>query len=153
MFKALDLPLPYRSWPFWIVAILLPVGLAGMAFIYYDLLLRSGTLDSNADSIAIPIFSTVAAATIISPFVFITTAACLWRYPGGGSLLNWDAQRRVRSAIISTIFGLPAAVMVVLIFPDFFQVMPWYEYLWALNAFNFVIWLLMMRSASITRRN
>jgi heme/copper-type cytochrome/quinol oxidase subunit 2 len=152
MFESLNLRLPNHLWPFWIVALLLPSGFAGMAFVYYPILLQSGTLDPNADSIGIPIFETLAAVVVFTPIVLVVTAACLWKYRGGASLLIWDLERPYRSIIVTFLFGIPAVFSVMLLIYDVIQFMPWYEYLWELNALNLVAWLLMMRGALLAKR-
>ena len=131
---------------------LFPLGFAGMAIVYYPLLLKSGTLNPNADSIGIPILSSLAVAVAITPVVLVITAACLWRYSGGATLLIWDRGRPYRSVIVTGLFGIPAVIVMISIAFDIFQLMPWYEYLWDLSAANLVTWLLMLRGAALAKR-
>jgi hypothetical protein len=152
MFDRLNLPLPNHAWPYWTVALLLPLGFAGMAFVYYPILLQSGTLDPNADSIGIPIYETLIATAVFAPLVLLVTAACLWRFSGGASLLIWDRERPVRSIIVTAFFGLPAVFTAALVVRDAVQLLPWHEYLWEINALNLIAWLFMMRAAALAKR-
>jgi hypothetical protein len=119
------------------------------AFVYYDALLASGTLDPSADSIAIPIFSTVMFSVVAFPVIAAITAIFLQKYPGSVSLVIWDANRPLRSFIFSSIFGVPAAVIAVSAEQDFGRMLPWYEYLWLPLYLLLVVWLLALRAAVV----
>jgi hypothetical protein len=147
------LNLPRQKWSIWLLAVSLPVCLSLTAFVYYDALLASGTLDPNADSISIPIFSTIMFAVVASPVIAAITAVCLRNYPGSVSLMNWYSNRPRRSVILSIVFGIPAIITALGVVHDLSKTLPWYEYLWLPISLLLIAWLLVLRAAVVGQGN
>jgi hypothetical protein len=125
------------------------VGFPILNFIYWPLVLRSGVLPGDGDSIAIPMFSSVLAALVLSPVVLGIARVCLRRYNPGPRLRAWRTDRPYRSAACTLLFGAGAAFMVAGVLDNLTPDLPWYEYLWRPYLSLWVACLLGLRAAAI----
>jgi hypothetical protein len=133
----------------WLLTGLLPLGFPLVGFIYWPQVLRSGVLPPDADSISIPMFSSVFAGLILSPLVLGVAWLCLRRYDGQARIAVWRNDRPVRSTTITFLFGGAATFLAVLVVADLSRSSPWYEYLWTGYAALWLPWLLGLRAAAI----
>jgi len=122
-------------------------------FIYWPLVLRSGVLPPHGDSISIPMFGSVLATLLVSPFILGVAWLCLRRYNPQSRLFTMRRDRPIRTIAATVIFGGTAALFV---FGVVFSVVtglrdarPWYEYLLTGYALAWVPWLLGVRAAAI----
>jgi hypothetical protein len=136
-----------REWPIWVTMAALPLTLPFVSLFYSRRLLNSGTLNPDADSIAIPIMNDLTAAFLIAPVVLAVTWACLWRYDGGAVLFGWDRDRPWRAVAATVSLGLPALGIAGSVAADIFAALPWYEYSWDGYFSLWAIWLLLLRAA------
>ena len=143
--------LPRRVCPIWAVSVLLPIGFAGLSPVYYSFLLRSGRLETQSDSIAIPIVQDFATAAVLTPVILIMTAVALRKYAGPVPLFVWDRSAHLRSIIVSIICVIPAVTAGLGIGYDVLQHLPWYEYFIDLNMIHGIVWLLLIRAAALSR--
>jgi len=105
--------LPKSVWPIWLLAAAVVLALPATSFLYFPLLLRSGVLDPEHDSIGIPMFGSVVAAAMLLPIVLALTYLCVRRYRAGGTLFAWRKDRPLLSTAVSLAFGLPVAMIVI----------------------------------------
>ena len=146
------LPLPRAVWPYWCLAVIAVVGLPLTSYVYFDALLRSGTLPTNGDTIAIPIFFSVVLAVLISPIAALTTYCCVWRYPSTGTLLSWRPSQPIFSGAVTLIFGLPALTFAYMVVEPVLKSLPTIEYIWTPYLLLVIAWLLLLRAAAVTPR-
>ena len=148
----LEIPLPEKPWPIWLTAISIPFVYVGTAFVYYPQLLRSGTLDPNADSIAIPMYSSVIFAGPLAIFVLAVTSIVMIFYSGrSGSLFAWNSDRPIFTITISVLFGGPAILLFLSFLNSIIQLHPWYEYIPEINSMLWIAWLLLLRGVLVSR--
>ncbi len=120
--------------------------------IYYPALLRSGTLPSDGDSIAIPIFQDFITAAILAPIALTITWLCLRYYVGGAKLTIWQHDKPIRSALMTALFGVPALLWAsMIIYSYIIKAWPLREYLWLLVFIPQILWLLVMRAAAVSQ--
>lgn len=150
--RRLRLALGEHEWPIWLVAATLPLALPPISILFHRLLLKSGTLNPDADSIAIPIMGHAIAAMVIAPIVLAITWACLWRYEGGGALFGWDGERPWRSIVATIVLGTPAVAIAGAVAADIAAGQAWYEYLWDIYFCLWVAWFLLLRAALLAPR-
>lgn len=141
------LSLGEQEWPIWGVTGALPLALPPISLVYHRLLLASGTLNPNADSIGIPIMGHLMAAMVIGPVVFAITWACLWRYDGGGVLFDWNRARPWKSAVATLVLGAPVVAIAGQVSSDVVAGQAWYEYLWDLYLCLWAAWFLLLHAA------
>ena len=134
----------------WLLAALVIVALPAWGFTYYPLLLRSGSLPSDGDSIMIPMMGTLASSLVLAPVILGLTFVGLRRYPGSVQLFVWDRDRPLRSVLLSIAFGFPAALAVYAMFEGAWPIQPWYEYLFSLYCLLLAAWFLLLRAASVS---
>ena len=148
-----DLPLPNKRWPFWCASAITVIGLPISSFVYFDALLRSGTLPPDGDSVAIPIFSSVVLALLLSPIVAATTYFVLRRERFGSTLLAWRRSQPLFSLITTILFGVPALGLVCLILEPFVDREPAIEFIWIPYTAFLAFWLLLLRAAALSSRS
>jgi hypothetical protein len=144
--------LPNRSSMLWLFTALILLGFPTLNFIYWPLVLKSGVLPSNGDSIAIPMFSSVLLALAASPVVLSVAWLCFRRYNPRTRFFAFRFDRPYRSTAATMIFGISA---VLLCLDELFSTvtpMPWYEYLWTAYTILLGVWLLTLRASLIEQR-
>ena len=100
-----DTPIPWRGalprspGPVWLLTGLLLWGFPAVNFIYWPEVLRSGVLPPDGDSIAIPMFGSILATLVLSPFVLGITWLGLKRYNPDTKLTSWRQDRPYRSIL------------------------------------------------------
>jgi len=141
--------MPSRSWPLWILSVVLLLALPALSFIYWPLVLQSGVLPTEADSIGIPMFYDLFSAFILAPIVLGTAWLCLRRYNPDVRLAAWRWDRPTRTLLASMVLGGAAASLAVLLLMDAGSDWPWYEHLWTGYAVLWICWFLAMRAAVI----
>lgn len=135
----------------WVLTLVLILALPVIAFTYYPLLLRSGTLPPEGDSTMIPMMGTLFASILLAPVLLVSTFIALRGYSQPVSLFNWNKERPLRSAAASVLFGGPALLLAVSIGQSMFPLEPWYEFLWVPYELLLLIWLLTLRAAVVAR--
>lgn len=120
-----------------------------MSFIYWPLVLRSGVLPPEADSIAIPMFNDLLVAVVLTPFVLGTAWLCLRRYNCDVRLVAWRRDRPIRSLVASLVLGGAAGALAALLVIDTRSDWPWYEHLWAGCSLLWLWWFLALRGAFV----
>ena len=91
----------------WVVATYALAFLASIPIVetlYYQRLLASGVLDTNADSIGIPIGQVIVGTVFFLPFLVGFLVFALRSYQGRVSLLVWDRDRPLRAVFWSVVF-------------------------------------------------
>ena len=141
--------MPSRAWPLWCLTGLLIVGFPALNFVYWPLVLRSGALPADGDSIAIPMFTGVVVATVASPFVVGAAWLSLRRYNALTRFASWRSDRPYRSIIATVVFGGAAVWIAADLARGWSRDLPPYEYLWAVYGGLLVLWLLGLRAAFI----
>ena len=141
--------MPPRSWPLWLLTVLVIVGFPAVNFIYWPQVLRSGVLPSDGDSIAIPMFGSAFVALAASPLVLGVAWLCLRRYNPHTRLAAWRRDRPYRSALATLTFVTAAALAAGAAITTLTLDAPWYDYLWLGYFGVWVLWLLALRAAII----
>ncbi len=136
---------PRVLWPFTALAVL---GLPATSLVYFPALLRTGTLPTDGDSIAIPVFGTVLIGVIFLPVALGAVWLSLRHRPASVHLLAWRSDRPLLSAALSVAAGAPA----LLLLAGFASVArdPWPEPLWAPWLALFAAWFLLLRAAALS---
>ena len=146
--------MPASSVPLWILAILMLLGFPALNLIYWTLVLQSGALPTDADSIGIPLFSSIVVTVVLTPIILGTTWLCLRHYNPETKLTAIRRDRPLRSFLATLVFGGMAIVVVAAAAYDWLAngwnaAIPWYEYLWDIYLLFGIYWLLAMRAALI----
>jgi hypothetical protein len=144
--------MPARAALPWTLTVSLLVGFPALNFIYWPEVLQSGALPVYGDSVGIPMFGSILLALVVSPFAVGITWLCCRRYNPRTRLLAYRVDRPYRSAIVTAIFGLGAAILFFGALVDAARAMPWYEYLWPAYTMAIVAWLLTLRASLIEQR-
>ena len=146
----MDLLTPQHRWPIWLLAADVPCGLVFTSILYYPMLLRSGTLDPYADSIAIPMFQDLILAAVSAPFVIALTWISLRNYNGRSRLLGWNSKMPFRSWATFVFVAVIAAERLYQSFVSLFSETWWCEIIWLPYSILFVAWLLALRAAALS---
>ena len=147
----MELLTPHRRWPIWLISAGIPFGLIASSFLYYSMLLSSGTLDPHADSIGIPIFQDLFLAVASIPFVVALTWISLRNYHGKIRLLGWNSEKPVRSWAISIIVAVIIIGIVCQGVMGLFSPAWWCEIIWLPYSALWVLWMLMLRAAALSK--
>jgi hypothetical protein len=143
--------LPRHPWPIWFLTGLALLGFPVVNLIYWPEVLRSGVLPSDGDSIGIPIFGSVLATLVLSPFILGLTWLGLRHYNPDTRLAAWRRDRPFSSVAITALCGKGALSVVVLVLDGLRPGLPWYEYLWPAYFGLWLPWFLALRAAAIDR--
>ena len=84
--RCFDPQLPKSSWIIWALAGAVILGLPATSWLYFPLLLESGTLPPDGDSIMIPMAGSVLLSGVISPFVIGSPSSARTAIPAGRCL-------------------------------------------------------------------
>lgn len=141
--------MPSRSWPLWVLSCSLLLSLPVLSFIYWPMVLRSGVLPTDADSIGIPMFNDLLTAVLGAPIVLGIAWLCFRRYNPETRLAAWRSDRPARSLLATLILGGAAGALTVLLLAVTRLDWPWYEHLWTGYALLWVWWFLALRAALI----
>lgn len=141
--------MPSRSGHLWLLSASLLLGLPALSFIYWPLVLRSGVLPTDADSIGIPLFNDCLLALVAAPIVLGVAWLCLRRYNPRTRLTAWRSDRPVRTLLATIIFGGAALFLTILLFVDSRLDWPWYEHLWSGYTLLLIWWFMAMRAAVV----
>jgi len=141
--------MPLKAWPLWLLSVVTVVGLPAVSWLYYPLLLDSGALPTDADSIGIPMLGSLIIAMILFPIAIGATWFCLRRYNSKSRFAAWRRDRPVRTLLTTALLGLPAAILAAVILGDLREEVPWYEHLWDGYALVCIVWLLALRAAFV----
>jgi hypothetical protein len=147
----MELLTPRQRWPIWMLSAGIPSGLVATSFLYYPMLLRSGTLDPNADSISIPLFQNLLWAAVAIPLVVALTWFSLRNYQGGRRLLGWNGEMPFRSWAISIVAALIIGVLLHDNFMGLLSPTWWCEIVWLPYSALWMIWVLMLRAAALSK--
>lgn len=141
--------MPEKPWPIWLLVFALLVGCPAVSFIYFPLLLRSGTLPFDGDSIAIPLAGSLEVTVVLSPFVLAIAWACLRNYNSRAKLLAWRRDRPVRSLCATLAFGSAAALFAVATVELARSSIFWFDGLWVAYSALWVLFMVLLRAAVI----
>ncbi|WP_219892912.1 hypothetical protein [Aquisediminimonas profunda] len=148
----MELLTPSKRWPIWVLSAGIPSGLVATSFLYYPLLLKSGVLDPNADSTGIPMFQDLYLAIVATPFVVALTWVSLRKYQGKSRLFGWNGEMPVRSWVTSILVALIIAELLSENIMGLISPTWWCEIVWLPYSALWVVWLLMLRAASLSKR-
>jgi len=119
--------------------------------LYWPELKKAGVLPVNADSIGLPIFSSVILAFLLSPLVLGVTWLCLRRSNPAARPKIWRNDLPFASALSLLIFGGAAAFLAAGELMGNYFGQPWYEYLWPAHSLLCIAGLLALHTAVMKR--
>jgi hypothetical protein len=151
--RVMKLFTPQQRWLIWLLSACVPLGFVATGFLYYPLLLRSGLLDPNADSIGIPLAKDMYLATVSAPFIAVLTWACLRNYHGEAELLSWNPTRTIRFWASTVIAGLFIAVLIYDTITSLISIFWWPNLIWIPHYLLLAYWVLMLRAAVLSKTN
>jgi hypothetical protein len=125
------------------------VGYPALNLAYWTLVLKSGVLPIDGDSIGIPIFGSLMVAIALAPIMIGTTWICVRRYNCNAKLFAVRRDRLLRTFVATLLFGGMAIFSLALLVYGWTQPAPWYEYLWDIYVLLGIYWLLAMRAAIV----
>jgi hypothetical protein len=147
----MELLTPQHRWPVWLLSAAIPSGLIATSFLYYPMLLKSGTLDPNADSIGIMMFQHLILAFAATPFVVALTWVSLRNYHGKSRLFGWNGDMPFRSWAITILAAVIIAKLVYENFVGLFSSTWWCEIVWLPYSALWTVWLLTLRAAALSK--
>ena len=147
-----DLPLPDSRWPYWCASAVAVTGLPITSFIYFPELLRSGTLPSDSDTIAIPMFGSIIFAVILSPAIAGVTFLALKRDRHASSFLAWRRAQPLFSLMITFSYGALALYFGVSALESLTSQHSALDFIWAPYTAYLAVWLLLLRAAAVSPR-
>ena len=141
---------PADRWSIWALAVIVVLGFPATAWVYFPLLLASGTLDPAGDAVFIPMMGSIFTAVVASPVVAILTYLGVRKWRGARPLLGWRTDKPLTAAAAGVAFGLPAILVVV---GAAFSLAPafggaWYELVWLPWYLCAFAWLGLLRAAA-----
>ena len=145
--------MPTRSWPLWLLTASLLIAFPILNFIYWPLVLQSGVLPPEADSIGIPMFGSVFVAVVASPIMIGVSWLCLRRYNAATRLTAMRRDRPYRTASATLIFGGLATLLLFGAVAEALTGPPWYEWLCSAYTALWVAWMLAMRASLIEQHS
>ena len=143
--------MPQHRWPIWLLSACVPLGFVATSFLYYPLLLRSGLLDPNADSIAIPLAQDMYLATVSAPFIAVLTWACLRNYHGEADLLTWNPKGTIRFWASTVMAGMFIAALIYDTITGLTSIFWWCNMIWIPHSLFVACWVLMLRAAALSK--
>jgi hypothetical protein len=142
---------PRQRWPIWLLSAGVPLSFVATSFLYYPLLLQSGLLDPNADSIGIPLFQDICLAVVSVPFIAVLTWACLRNYHGQADLLSWNHKGEVRFWATTVIAGMFIAALIYDNIAGLISIFWWCNLVWIPHSILLAFWVLMLRAAVLSK--
>ena len=142
---------PRRRSPIWLLSACVPLGFVATSFLYYPLLLQSGLLDPNADSIGIPLAESVLLATLSAPFIAVLTWACLLNYHGDAELLIWNHTGALRFWASTDITAMFIAALIYDTVTDLISIFWRQNLIWIPHSLLLAYWVLMLRAAVLSK--
>ena len=142
---------PQQRWPIWLLSACVPLGFAATSFLYYPLLLLSGLLDPNADSIGIPLAQDLFLATVSAPLIAVLTWACLRNYHGASELLSWKHARTIRFWASTVVAGIFIALLIYDTISSLISKFWWCNLIWIPHSLLLAYWILMLRAAVLSK--
>lgn len=149
----MEVQLPASPVPLWFLTFLMLVGYPALNLLYWTLVLASGVLPTDGDSIGIPIVEGVIVAVILTPIVIGATWVCVRRYNPKTKLLAVRRDRLLRTLVATLMFGGIAILLLAVLAYGWTQAAPWYEYLWDIYVLIGIYWLLAMRAAVVEQKD
>jgi len=110
-------------------------------------------LSPEADTILIPMMSSIFLAVALLPIVCATTWLCLRGNDDAGNLLAWDRDRPVRSALVTLCFVIPFCFGLSSLVDEFTAPPGWHGLWWLPYTLVALFWLAMMRGSALSKRN
>ncbi|MCL1910168.1 MAG: hypothetical protein FWG05_04450 [Kiritimatiellaeota bacterium] len=106
---------PRRKWMFILIYIMSVVIQTPLSCFFHDTRLRRFEYPVWGDSILIPIFQTFTLSVVLGiiGLLFFLFALAFAEFPA--PLWNWSSKRKIRSLIVTLIFGAPVALFLVLL--------------------------------------
>ena len=141
--------MPHRSFTIWVYTLMLIIGLPLTSAVYFLVLLASGALPIDADSIGIPMFGIVLITPIIGAVALMINWLCLRRYNYTASIIAWRGDRPVRSMLMSSICAAISMMLIGCFIADVLAELPPYEYILSCYSLCWLPWLFWLRAASI----
>ena len=137
----------------WVLAACVILGLPATSWIYWPAVGDAGVLSPEADTIIIPMMSSIFLAVAILPVVCSITWLCLRGNDGAGSLLAWNRARPTRSAMVTICFAVPFSVGLSSLVDGFTAPPGWHGLMWLPYTLVTLFWLGAMRGAVLSKRN
>ena len=140
----------YTNGWIWLLTIAVVAGYPLSAFSYYPLLLRTGTLPTDADSIAIPMgYAVMLSIVAYSPIVTLTYA-CTRRRASKMFLLAWRPERPMLSLVLTAVSaGLVLYLLYSICFTLFRSDFMSIDLAWIPHEMLCIVWILTLRSAAL----
>ena len=110
-------------------------------------------LPPEADTIIIPMMSSIFLAVVLLPVVCGITWLCLRGKDNAGSLLAWDRTRPVRCALVTLCFSIPFCFGISLLEDEFTASPGWHGLLWLPYTLVTLFWLAAMRGSALSKQN
>ena len=149
--KANAARLPRRRWPIWSLMAGVILGLPLTAFVYFPVLLSTGTLSPDEDSVGIPMFGSILLALLMLPVAIALTYFSIRGSAPSASLTAWRHDRPLLSVAVSVLFLGPATLVLLLpLAMTLTSATPLIELLWLPYALCCAGWCLALRSAALS---
>jgi hypothetical protein len=142
---------PQQRWPIWLLSACVPLGFVATSFLYYPLILQSGLLDPNADSIGIPLVQDMYLATGSAPFIAVLTWACLRSYHGEADLLSWKHSVTIRFWVSTVTAGVFIAALIYDSIAGLISTFWWCNMVWITHYLILKYWILVLRAAALSK--
>lgn len=144
---------PFGKPPAWVLAACVILGLPATSWIYWPAIGEAGVLSPEADTIIIPMMSSIFLAVVLLPIVSVITWLCLRGNDDTGSLLSWDRTRPVRSALVTFCFAIPFCFGLFSLVNEVTAPPGWHGLWWLPNTLVTLFWLATMRGSALSKRN
>ncbi|HEX8412914.1 MAG TPA: hypothetical protein VF637_03390 [Sphingomicrobium sp.] len=145
--------LPFGKPTAWLLAACVVLGLPATSWIYWPAVGAAGVLSPEADTIIIPMMSSIFFAVALLPIVCLITWLCLRRNDDAGSLLAWDRVRPIRSVLMTLGFAIPFCFSLLSLVDGFTAPPGWHGLMWLPYTLAVLFWLAVMRGAALSERN
>ena len=137
----------------WVLAGCVILGFPATSWIYWPVVGDAGVLPSEADTIIIPMMSSIFLAVALVPVVCSITWLCLRGNDDAGTLLAWNRARPTRSAMVTLCFMIPFTVGLSSVVYEFTAPAGWHGLMWLPYTLVTLFWLGMMRGAVVSQRD
>lgn len=137
----------------WVLAACVIFGFPATSWIYWPAVGEAGVLPPEADTIMIPMMSSILLAVMLLPIVWAVTWLCLRGNENAGNLLAWDGARPVRSALVTLCFAVPFCFGLFSLADEFTAPVGWHGLWWLPYTVIALLWLAVMRGSALSNRN
>jgi len=129
------------------------LGLPATSWIYWPAVGDAGVLSPEADTIIIPMMSSIFLALVLLPVVCSITWLCLRGNDDAGNLLAWNRGRPIRSGVVTLCFAIPFTIGLSSVVDEVTAPAGWHGLMWLPYTLVTLFWLGTMRGAVISQRD